>query len=90
MYLHTTTLCRSGEGRKLLLHAICDRAHVRVAGRLRELKKVVPLVCDQVWSLILLRYPYSPLKVLVEQNRPKAVRHRSSLFPCMAGKTLVN
>ena len=81
---------RSGEGRRLLLHAICDRARVRVAGRVREIKGIVPLVCDQVWSLILLRYPYSPLKVLVEQNRPKAVMHRSSLFSCMTGKTLIN
>ena len=91
MFSRTTArlLYREGEGRKLLLHAICDRAQVRVAGRLREIKRIVPLVCDQVWSLILTRYPHSPLKVLVEQNRPTSVLQRSSLFSCFTGKTLL-
>ena len=79
------SLCRDGEGKKLLLHAICNRTNMKVAGRLRAIKKIVPLVCDQVWSMILTGYPHSRLKVLVEQNRPEAVCHTKSTSSCTMG-----
>lgn len=79
-------LCRGGDGNKLLLHALCNKFQVRVAGQSRTIKDVVPLVCDQVWALILASYPYSQLKVLVEQNRPTAALRKKSSALCIAGK----
>ena len=83
-------LCRYGDGKKLLLHALCNKFEVRVAGQSRMIKDVVPLVCDQVWALILSSYPHSQLKVLVEQNRPTAVLRKKSSTLCIMGKTTCN
>ena len=80
-------LCRRGDGRKLLLHALCTKTEVRVAGKSRVVKDVVPLVCDQVWTLILNSYPNSQLKVLVEQNRPTAALKKKSPSSCIMGET---
>ena len=81
-------LCRVSDGNKLLLQALCNKFQVRVAGQSRTIKEVVPLVCDQVWALILASYPYSQLKVLVEQNRPTAVLRKKSSALCIMGKEL--
>lgn len=82
----TPSLHRYGDGRKLLLHAICNKTEMRMAGRLREIKGIVPLVCDQVWSLILTSYRHSRLKILVEQNRPLVLIQKSSLSSCVKGR----
>lgn len=81
-------LCRCGDGKKLLLHALCNKFEVRVGGQSRTIKDVVPLVCDQVWALILANYPHSQLKVLVEQNRPTAALHKKSSALCIMGKAV--
>ena len=63
-----------------------------MAGHSREVKGIVPLVCDQVWSLIFTSYPHPRLKILVEQNRPSAFLQKSSSFPfpslCMKGEAI--
>ena len=87
IYLYSEScLCRYGDGNKLLLHALCNKFQVRVAGQSRTIKDVVPLVCDQVWALILASYPHSQLKVLVEQNRPTAALRKKSSALCIMGK----
>jgi hypothetical protein len=90
MYSVSCLSRRVGDGNKLLLQALCNKFQVGVAGRSRTIKEVVPLVCDQVWALILAGYPYSQLKILVEQNRPTAVLRKKTSALCIMGKSCIS
>lgn len=67
--------CSGGHGQKLLLKAVCQSPD-------SNKEQVVPLVCEEIWTAVVHKYPFSYLKILIDQQQSLVITHNRSCREC--------